>query len=285
MSAGPAPAPPTPPAPARGRFARFVRSEVGVAWIGVGMAVVMGVPAWLALRPGPDGGSGERPGPATPSGASSTPSAGSSTTPGASSRASSTASGTSGAQPMPTAPCVDVRTGAATGCDGPSAGVALQLPGCTADDALTFWGLDPGRDALLVDVVGRAGRCLVAPSTPARQTGATALDLARLPGGAVPASLRACARSGGAVTVSCGAVHTLEWVGGWRARGVADEAQECVTAGRSYTDDTLAGADGELQAVAVRGAAGGYRCAITVRNGQLNGSVAALGGGPLPTVP
>ena len=282
MSSGPPPAPPTPPAPSRGRIARFVRSEVGVAWIGVGMAVVMGVPAWLALRPGPDGGSGAPTGSSAPSGTSSA-GAGSSTPSGT----SSTPSATSGARPMPspTAPCVDVRTGAAAGCDGPSAGVALQLPRCTADAALAFWGLDPARDALLVDVSGSAGRCLVAPTAPARQGGATAVDLARLPGGGVPATLRACARSGGTVTVSCGAVHTLEGVGGWRPRGVADEAQECAGAGRSYTDDTLSGADGELQAVAVRGAGGSYRCAITVRNGQLDGSVADLGGKPLPTVP
>jgi len=253
----------------------------------------MGVPAWLALRPDADGGSGARTGSSTPSGGSSTPSGGSSAPSGASSTvsgASSTPSGTSGAQPMPApatpaAPCVDVRTGVAAGCEGTSAGVALQLPRCTADAALTFWGLDPGRDALLVDVSGSAGRCLVAPSAPARQGGATAVDLARLPGGAIPAALRACARSAGAVAVSCGAVHTLEWVGGWRPRGVADEAQECAGAGRSYTDDTLSGADGELQAVAVRGAGGSYRCAITVRNGQLDGSVADLGGKPLPTVP
>jgi hypothetical protein len=63
------------------------------------------------------------------------------------------------------------------------------------------------------------------------------------------------------------------------------ETELCLRTARSYTDSTLVGIDTELEALAVTGTQGVFRCAVSVRNGQLDGSVAGLGSRPLPIAP
>jgi len=279
----------------RARWWRRLGSQTSASWVAVVIGVVGLVLTWLGLEAvvGGDGGSGARAG-VTVAGTSATAAA---RTPTGTSPSTVTSAAAPAAPPDGVGPgatgaeagspqCVAGTSGGAVGCDGPAAGLLVAVTPCSGTAVLAAWGLDPTDQALLITTSGTPRGCVVAPSPEARAAGATALDLARLPASAVPARLRACARSRGAVSVSCAAVHTLEWIGDWRPHGLEEDAQVCTRAARTYTNTTLVGADDQLEAVAVQGRIGtttAFRCAVTVRNGQLDGSVAGIGGGALPT--
>lgn len=190
--------------------------------------------------------------------------------------AESTRSPASGATPTAQADCLD-QTGQPVTCGAVGAGLVVETPSCTVDEALQALGVDPQlrQFDLVASVVSE--ECRLAPGALALAAGASAADIRAAAAGEAAARLSLCYATASGPEAPCSTTHVIEYVGPWRPDDGGDSGDAlCDTDARRYANRTFDAPDEPLTVVLLR-SNGEYRCGIAAVT-PLTRSVWQIGG-------